>query len=207
MAIPEPRDLWVLLGRWGVTQTGASLWRKQAIVDVGGWKPDLPCCQEHELYLRLHCAGKRFSYYPGEGAIWRQWGEHTVSKMDKPGMRRHLMQIEQQTEDILREKGELTPIRHWAINQCRFEMARMAWNHDQREAMAIIQCIRRSQPNFQPGGIAAPRHYQLAFRTLGFRAAETLAKLIRPLRKPPTHASQKQIPAPRRDTPSEGKGK
>ena len=51
--IPEPHDPWILLARWYLPQTGASLWRKQALLDVGGWKPGQPACQEHELYLRL----------------------------------------------------------------------------------------------------------------------------------------------------------
>ena len=38
LPIPEPHDPWVLLARWYLPQTGSSLWRKQAILDVGGWK-------------------------------------------------------------------------------------------------------------------------------------------------------------------------
>src|SRR5206468_10074508 len=34
LPIPEPHDLWVLLARWYLPQTGSSLWRKQAIKDV-----------------------------------------------------------------------------------------------------------------------------------------------------------------------------
>ena len=29
-------------------QTGAPIWRKQEILDVGGWKNDQPSCQEHD---------------------------------------------------------------------------------------------------------------------------------------------------------------
>ena len=53
LEIPEPHDPWILLARWFLPQTGSPLWRKQAIVDVGGWSVDQPCCQEHELYFRL----------------------------------------------------------------------------------------------------------------------------------------------------------
>ena len=52
--VPIPYDdSWVNLIRWLLPQTGASLWRRTTIADVGGWKIDQPCCQEHELYLRL----------------------------------------------------------------------------------------------------------------------------------------------------------
>src|ERR1043166_3833332 len=62
LPIPAPHDPWVLLARWHLPQTGAVLWRKQALLEVGGWKPEQSCCQEHELYSRMLIAGKRFSY-------------------------------------------------------------------------------------------------------------------------------------------------
>src|SRR5262249_14529305 len=51
--LPEPHDLWILLASWQLPQTGAALWNRQAIFDVGGWMRNQPCCQEHELYLRM----------------------------------------------------------------------------------------------------------------------------------------------------------
>ena len=71
-----------LLASWGLPQTGAPIWRKQAILDVGGWKRDQPCCQEHELYLRLLVSEKRFAYHPRNGAIYRQWSNETVCNRD-----------------------------------------------------------------------------------------------------------------------------
>jgi glycosyltransferase involved in cell wall biosynthesis len=180
LPIPQPHDQWVLLARWYLPQTGACLWRKKAILDVGGWKPDQPCCQEHELYLRLLIAGRRFGYCDANGAVYRQWGEHTVCKRNKPEVRRRRLEIEQQAEDFLRDRNELTTERHWAINMARFEMARVAWQHDHVEASRIMGIIRRSQPDFIPAGDAAPPGYRLAFRVLGFRLAETVADWRRP---------------------------
>lgn len=175
LAIPEPHDPWILLARWYLPQTGGPLWRKQALLDVAGWKPDQTCCQEHELYLRLLMAGKRFAYCPFGGAVYRQWGELTVSKRDQPEVRRRRLEIEQRAETFLRNRGELTPARHWAINQARFEMARIAWPHDHSEARHIVATLRHSAPSFVPGGTAAPRGYRWLWRWLGFGATETLA--------------------------------
>src|SRR5438093_263789 len=52
LAIPAPHDLWILLATWGLPQTGATLWRKAAVVEVGGWKSDQPCCLSSVLYHR-----------------------------------------------------------------------------------------------------------------------------------------------------------
>src|SRR5256885_8166094 len=105
LPIPEPHDLWILLARWYLPQTGAALWRKQAMVDVGGWKSDQPCCQEHELYLRLLMAGKRFAYCEHNGAIYRHWGEHTLWRANVPEVHRQRLKIEQSLENFLREQG------------------------------------------------------------------------------------------------------
>ena len=179
LPIPESDDLWVLFARWYLPQTGAPLWRRRSLLEVGGWKPDQPCCQEHELYLRLLMAGKHFSFCPRNGSVYRQWSEQTVCKRDKPEVRRQRLKIEQRAETFLKERNELTPARHWAINQARFEMARLAWQHNCNEALGIMATVRCSDPDFRPDGTAAPPQYRLIYRALGFQAAETIADCLR----------------------------
>lgn len=179
LPIPQPHDPWVLLARWFLPQTGAPLWRKAAIADVGGWKEDQPACQEHELYLRLLKAGKCFRYCDANGAVYRQWSEQTLWKSDQPRTRRLRLEIEAAAESFLRSHGELTPQRLSAINQARFEVARLVWQSDHAEAVRIIQTIEQSEPGFMPAGDAAPAQYQRLYRWLGFRATETIANVRR----------------------------
>jgi glycosyltransferase involved in cell wall biosynthesis len=175
LEIPLPHDPWVLLARWYLPQTGAPLFSKAAIESVGGWDSAQPCCQEHELYLRLLIAGKTFTYHPSNGAIYRQWSDQTVCRRDPREVRRRRMEIEARAEDHLRRTEGLTTARHWAINQARFEMARSAWQSDHAEALAIVGAIRASMPGFVPSGAAAAPHYRLLYRILGFAPAERLA--------------------------------
>ena len=177
--IPEPHDPWTLLARWYLPQTGAPLWRKQAIADVGGWKEDQPCCQEHELYLRLLIAGKRFRYCGASGAVYRQWSEATVCRRDMPEVHRQRLIIEQRLEGHLRQNGLLTAERLTAINQARFEIARMAWRYDQNAASDVVATIRQSQPDFRPKGDAAPAAYRLMLSLVGFRITEKIANWSR----------------------------
>jgi glycosyltransferase involved in cell wall biosynthesis len=180
LPIPEPHDPWVLLARWYLPQTGGCLWRKQAILDVGGWKIDQTCCQEHELYLRLLKAGRRFSYCRDASAVYRQWSEHTVCKRDVPEVHRRRLEIEQGAEDFLRSRGELTPARQHAINLARFEIARSEWNFDEALARLIVTRIHETEPAFVPDDTpAAPLRYRTALRFLGFPNTERLARLLR----------------------------
>jgi glycosyltransferase involved in cell wall biosynthesis len=176
LPIPEPHDPWILLARWYLPQTGATLWRKQAIVDVGAWKTDQPCCQEHELYLRLLIAGKHFAYCEHNGSIYRHWGENTLWRGNVPEVHRRRLEIEQRAEDFLRSTNELTPERQHAINMARFETARTAWQYDSVFAHTIVRKMLATDPNFIPRGAAAPLGYRLAMRFLGFAKAEKLTE-------------------------------
>ncbi|MBM9594010.1 glycosyltransferase [Roseitranquillus sediminis] len=178
--IPEPRDPWVLLALWKLPQTGAPLWRRQALLDVGGWREDQPCCQEHELYLRLLLAGKRFAYHPAGGAVYRRFSDGTLSTRNPSLVRRERLKIEKRIEEHLASTGALTPERQWAIDQARFDMARSAWPQDRAEARALRAVI--STRDFCPRGPAAPPAYWHVASVLGFEAAEWLAAVMRRVR-------------------------
>jgi glycosyltransferase involved in cell wall biosynthesis len=179
--IRESHDPWLLLARWSLPQTGAALWRTDPLIDVGAWRIDQPCCQEHELYLRLLMAGKKFVYCASTGAIYRQFGKDTLSTRDIAELHRRRLDIERQAESFLRDKGRLTPERRRAINDARFETARIAWTYDKAFATKVMNEIRHSDPGFIPHGNAAKLHYQLAYRAFGFQGAEHLAGLKRRL--------------------------
>ena len=179
LPIPEPHDPWILLARWYLPQTGSPLWRRQAVVEVGGWKVDQPCCQEHELYLRLLIAGKRFEYCAAVGSVYRQWSDSTVCRRDPAETRRQRLAIENRLEQHLKAVSQLTPPRQQAISQARFELARIIWLSNRQWAEQIISQICHSDRAFIPSGQAAPAFYQFTYRSLGFSAAEQLAALKR----------------------------
>ena len=179
LVIPEPHDPWVLLARWYLPQTGSPLWRREALLNVGQWKPDQPCCQEHELYLRLLRAGKTFEYCAHAGSVYRQWSEDTLCKKDKPEVLRRRLSILEDTERHLEQTGELTFDRRQAINLARHESARLIWMREPGWAREVMRVIRSSDPGFRPGGPAAPTLYRACYRLIGFQGAEMIASLKR----------------------------
>lgn len=179
LPIPTPHDPWILLARWYLRQTGSPLWRKQAIASVGGWNIDQPCCQEHELYLRLLMANKQFVYFGDAGSVYRQWSESTVCRKNQTETRRRRLAIIDQAERHLQTTGALTPARQNAINQSRFECARMIWLTDRRWAAAIVAQIQLTEPGFVPLGPAAPSSYRFFYQWAGFAVAEAIAAIKR----------------------------
>jgi glycosyltransferase involved in cell wall biosynthesis len=185
--IPEPHDPWILLARWYLPQTGGPIWRKAALLSIGGWKLDQPCCQEHELYLRLLMSGKCFTFCPHKGAMYRIWSKETVCHKDESETRRQRLKILEQAEIFLRDTHRLSSLRQKAISLARFQIARLTWPEDPGEAEKIVDELLRSDPGFrpqgnQPGGHHPPASYRLLWRLLGFRMAENAASAARRLR-------------------------
>jgi glycosyltransferase involved in cell wall biosynthesis len=177
----QQRDPWSLLARWHLPQTGRVLWRKKAILDVGGWNVKQPCCQEHELYLRLLMAGKYFGYLEDPSSVYRLWSGSTVSQKNKSATYKYRLKIIEKIEHYLELVGELNQSRKDAINQSRFDCARMIWLFNRDWANAIIATIRCKDPAFTPSGKAVPLSYRLIYSFLGFNSAENIAKLKRKL--------------------------
>lgn len=178
--LPEDGDPWTLLISWSLPQTGSPLWRKSALLDVGGWNNKQPCCQEHELYLRLLKAGKRFAYCGGNGAVYRQWSDATVCKVNVPLVHEKQMEIVDAAESWLKDNDALSSGRAAALDQIRFDTARSAWRYDPARARAIESRVR---PGFAPAGPTAPRSFRMIRSVFGFAAAEQFADMTRTVRK------------------------
>ncbi len=181
--MPEPLDSWCLLMRWDLPQTGAVLWRKQAVLSVGGWKADQPCCQEHELYLRMLKAGHHFAYCTDYGAVYRQWRDGSVCTNDLCEVNRRRLEIINDAEKFLNLNRAMSHERMYLTNQSRLEVARLVWQYDRKFAVEIADTIHLSQPDFDPGGygkrINYSAAYRHAYRVLGYQAAEILAMIAR----------------------------
>ena len=181
LPIPQPHDPWILLARWYLPQTGSCLWRRESIVDVGGWNEAQSCCQEHELYLRLLKSDRQFSYFDVEGSVYRQWSEATVCRQDKAETYRRRLEITDKIEQHLTATRQLTPPRQNALNQARFECARIIWLMDKQWSKNIIRQIRQQDLSFIPNGNCAPEIYRLMYQFFGFNFAEMVAALKRSL--------------------------
>ncbi len=175
LPIPRPHDPWILLARWYLPQTGGPLWRRSALCDVGGWAANQPCCQEHELYLRLLMAGRSLAYVEAAGAVYRFWGSGTVSTRNQRLVMEERLKIEQRIETHLLQTNAMTDARLDAVNQARFEIARAIWPSDRNRALEIVGLIDRSSAEFRPVGNAAPLAYRLAYDLFGFEIAERIA--------------------------------
>jgi glycosyltransferase involved in cell wall biosynthesis len=163
---------------WELPQTGGALWRRSALEALGGWRPDQPCCQEHELYLRALQAGLRFQRTPTPGAVYRIWSQETLCRKDP----RLTVLTRTKLIDTMREwlqgKREWTA-QHQALGgRACFEMARTLARTNLGEAVDYYRA-RRRLGLMLPEGPAAPRAYRIIHKALGFSTAEIIARIFR----------------------------
>ena len=109
-------DPWMLLASWRLPQTGGALWKKRALMGVGGWRVGQPCCQEHELYCRLLEADAQFAYCEGCLAVYCDL-EHDgrITRKPRGELVRERLAILDRVERHLQRRVQLTPPRRQAI--------------------------------------------------------------------------------------------
>ena len=172
--------------RWHIPQTGGALWRRDRLREIGGWKPDQPCCQEHELYLRARMAGLRFRFTPTAGAVYRIWSEETLCRKDPVQVTQVRTALMDAMWQWLQETGRATET-HWReIGQACFEMAR-TWARFDLEAAAEYHSDRKRRTLLRVQGPAAPISYRVVYAAAGFKTAERIAARFR--KAPPKGAA------------------
>jgi hypothetical protein len=163
---------------WELPQTGGALWRRSALESLNGWRPDQPCCQEHELYMRALQGGLRFQRTPSPGAVYRLWSEETLCRKDPRLTVLTRTKLIDQMREWLQQKRKWTD-RHQALaGRACFEMARTLARTNLGEAVDYYR-ERRRAGLMLPEGPAAPRAYRIVHKTLGFSTAEIIARILR----------------------------
>lgn len=177
-ALDPKRDLFLQWLSWELPQTGGALWRREALDELGGWRRDQPCCQEHELYLRALQAGLRFQYTPSPGAVYRLWSEETLCRKDPRMVVHTKTKLIDQCRDWLVAKNYWTEAHAALAGRACFEMARTLAKLDVKEAAEYYR-ERKRRRLVRATGPAAPPAYRWALRLLGFQMAERIARLTR----------------------------
>jgi glycosyltransferase involved in cell wall biosynthesis len=168
--------------RWEPFNTIGMLLRREVVLKAGGWKEDQPCCQEHEMVLRLIMAEKRFAPLKKPGAVAQFHGADSVSHRDPARVIRTRMEITDRAAAYLDYSGELTSARQRALLTARLESARSLYPWDPSAAERLCERALGAGPFLPDPSPALPARYLVAVRTMGFLGAERLAAKIRPPR-------------------------
>ncbi len=171
-------DIFTQWIRWRIPQTGGALWRRSALEQLGGWKEDQPCCQEHELYLRALMAEMQFRHAQTPGAVYRIWSEETLCRKDPRLVAHTRTSLIDTMLGWLASSQQLTQLHRDAAGQVFFEQARTLARSDLAEAAAYCS-ERKARGFFRKSGPAAPLAYRVVYALAGFKAAERIARVLR----------------------------
>lgn len=168
-------ELWI---RWQVAQTGAVLWRRQTLEDIGGWNEDYSCCQDNELTLRAILSAARFSFCSSAGAVYRVWSEDTVCRQNPSRVIETRTQLIEKMLGFLRKNDRLQDTHLKAAGTAFMEMGRRLAATNLSQAGDYHRRASKIAPFFLDGA-AAPLLYRAAHRIGGFVFAERVAALFR----------------------------
>lgn len=183
LAMESGGDMATQFIRWGPLNTNGLLWRREAVVGVGGWLEGQSCCQEHELLLRLMTAECRAGLWNEAGVVYRRHSGGSVSSRDPLRVLQTQMALLERFERFLAQKGRLTPAHVEALAVARMEAARTAYPRDRRLARELFRQARTGSAGFVRATPALPWRFQLAARLFGYDGAERLAALCRGARR------------------------
>jgi len=152
-------------------QTNASIHRKETLEKIGGFRTDLPCCQERDLVLRLACAGARFHHLPKVLHTVRRCPDSVSSDQLKVLRWMRTLLMDQYRE--LSHLGKLTPEVSRAFAALLARQGRALIRHGECE---LAREYYREALQIHPAGVAGayqPAGYLLC-RSLGPVLAERI---------------------------------
>lgn len=169
-------ELDLLTGFW--CPTGAYLFRRSIVDQVGGWHGSLH--YEDDRFMH-DCAfrGARFVYSPGVMAYYRV-GPRPLWRRDPVVAARDHHRYIHYVEDFWAAHGGIGDPRREALTRCLAALGRRSADLDRVTFEAILDDLERLCPTYIPDG---PPRLRAAARLLGYRRAEMLARHYRNVKR------------------------
>ena len=119
-----PADLWCGLLNSGLGSTSSMLWKRQSLIDEGGWNTSYQSHQEYELLFKLASAGKKIVSNDHCETIVRQRKSGSITDLTKLVRVKEGNQLREMMWNYLISIDEGTPERFEAFRQYIFRQLR-----------------------------------------------------------------------------------
>jgi len=175
----EPDDSWSALLSSCLGNTSSTLWRRSALLEVGGWNESFYRHQEYELLFRMLKAGKQMAFSPENLTLVRERAQGSITKTTrhKPWAGIHLRE---EIWSYLNQQGLATPQRYDAFRKYIFKNLRALYVINAAEARSLHHKYF-SDPPYKPKIPYIPG-YALLYNWLGFERTEKIIAQYRYLR-------------------------
>lgn len=146
---PDIEDPVVLLARRSITVTTPLHWKRQ-LMEVGGFRVDLPCFEEDDLHLRMACAGISFRRLPEVLCVYRLVPGSNNARMDRLCFYGRLVYCS--VYKRLLSTGTLTDERAFSLGQ---SVAWYGYRHLELGMILKAKVMFRRSERMHPGSILA----------------------------------------------------
>ena len=171
-----PQDIWIGLLNSGLGSTSSMLWKRQSLLDIGGWSTDYQSHQEYELLFRLLESGKKVIPNDHCETLVRQRISGSITVTSKPVRVTEGIRLRETIWNYLVSQRVDTPDRFEAFRQYIFRQLRGLFRQDQQEALALYEKYFSKMP-FTPKDIHIPG-YDILYRLFGFKYTEAIIKFF-----------------------------
>ncbi|MFL6212853.1 MAG: glycosyltransferase family 2 protein [Blastocatellia bacterium] len=172
---------------WSYPNTSSFMFRKAAVLDVGGWNAEIKNCTDYDLYFKLLIKNKRFRAAPESQTLYRQWSTSQAVYQDPQRKLRTRLQVLWHAAHEFDAAGLLNNERREAFEQAAFGVVRMLYNFNPVVAHREYAKLIGWNPRFHPTAKTFSPTYRSVYKLAGFAVTEHLAYLARrlnPVTKP-----------------------
>jgi glycosyltransferase involved in cell wall biosynthesis len=167
-----------LLSRWWVAPA-TLLFKREVVGDCGGWDESLRAAQDTDFIMRVALAGAKILYQPGCFAVYRRYGNVTVSTSNISRWLESHCRVLNTVEAALANSQRLTTRYKQALAISYFYLARVYYDVDKTKYKELLDRVLTLHPEFQPHETLL---YNTTQRWFGFMAADRLDSGIRRFR-------------------------
>jgi glycosyltransferase involved in cell wall biosynthesis len=150
----------------------ALLFSRSIVEQVGGWDESLEAGQDRDFFTRVAFQTDRIDYVPGCYAIYRKYGNVTVSTRDPVAWKRSTRRVLDKADRLLQERGNASNRYQQALASSYFTLARMSYETDRA---AYRDLVNRALALHPDPAIHEPVWMRYSARLLGFERTERLA--------------------------------
>ncbi|HJW31549.1 MAG TPA: glycosyltransferase family A protein [Saprospiraceae bacterium] len=169
-------DLWSGLLNSGLGSTSSMLFRKQALLEVGGWNQDYQSHQEYEVLFRLMKTGKKVLAIDQTETVVRARSSGSITKSTIPIRAIEGVKLRESMWHFLEASGMTSPARYDAFRQYVFQNLRGLFKINAGQAMEKYKEYFNKK-EFEPAQIPFTG-YHFFYKTFGFALTEHVINLF-----------------------------
>lgn len=175
----EPDDTWSALIAGHLGSTSSMLWRRSALLEVGGWNESFYRNQEYELLFRMLKNGQRVVCCNDNLTLVRERAKGSITKSTryKPWAG---INLRENIWSYLQQHALATPRRYDAFRKYIFKSIRALYVVNAEEAISLHHKYF-SNPPYSPQIPHIP-FYTILYKSLGFERTEKMIAQYRYLR-------------------------